>query len=91
MRDGAVRHGCDRCGRLRQGLCGGRSGRCHRRWLERCSGVGVGGGAATSCYLREHRAFLHWLAADSAAGLKAAAEAVLTDPATRWEECRTFG
>lgn len=45
---------------------------------------------ATSCYLPEHRAFLHWLAADSAAGLKAA-EAVLTDPATRWEECRTFG
>ncbi|MGW0565565.1 Imm21 family immunity protein [Streptomyces sp. NPDC003016] len=24
--------GCDRCGRLRQGLCSGRSGRRDRRW-----------------------------------------------------------
>ncbi|MFB7468790.1 Imm21 family immunity protein [Streptomyces sp. NPDC056224] len=57
--------------------------------------VGEGGAQAlvlgdepsTSCFLPEHRAFLRWLAADSAAGLKAAAEAVLSDPATRWEEC----
>lgn len=42
---------------------------------------------ATSCYLPEHRAFLRWLAADSAAGLKAAAETVLADPTAEWEEC----
>ncbi|MFC9823625.1 Imm21 family immunity protein [Streptomyces erythrochromogenes] len=29
-------------------------------------------------------------AADSEAGLKAAAEAVLSDPATQWEECGTW-
>ncbi|MFE7098906.1 Imm21 family immunity protein [Streptomyces erythrochromogenes] len=45
---------------------------------------------ATTCYLPEHRAFLRWLAADSEAGLKAAAEAVLADPATQWEECGTW-
>ncbi|MFE2267249.1 Imm21 family immunity protein [Streptomyces griseosporeus] len=45
---------------------------------------------ATSCYLPEHRAFLRWLAVDSEAGLKAAAEAVLSDPATAWEECGTW-
>jgi hypothetical protein len=45
---------------------------------------------ATSCYLPEHRAFLRWLAADSEAGLKAAAEGVLADPATEWEECGTW-
>ncbi|MFB7407403.1 Imm21 family immunity protein [Streptomyces sp. NPDC056202] len=42
---------------------------------------------ATSCYLPQHRAFLRWLAADSEAGLSAAADAVLADPATVWEEC----
>ncbi|MER7895583.1 Imm21 family immunity protein [Streptomyces sp. NPDC096046] len=36
------------------------------------------------------RAFLRWLAADSAIGLKAAAEAVLADPATAWETCGTW-
>ncbi|MET7622814.1 immunity 21 family protein [Streptomyces sp. NPDC005408] len=45
---------------------------------------------ATSCYLPEHRAFLRWLAADSEAELKAAARAVLADPATQWEECGTW-
>ncbi|MFD6585931.1 immunity 21 family protein [Streptomyces anulatus] len=45
---------------------------------------------ATSCFLPEHRAFLRWLAADSEAGLKAAAGAVLADPATEWEECGTW-
>ncbi|MEU5667121.1 Imm21 family immunity protein [Streptomyces longwoodensis] len=45
---------------------------------------------ATSCYLPERRAFLRWLAADSETGLKAAAEAVLVDPATEWEECGTW-
>ncbi|MFJ8011140.1 Imm21 family immunity protein [Streptomyces sp. NPDC096339] len=45
---------------------------------------------ATSCYLPEHRAFLRWLAADSEAGLSAAAATVLADPATVWEECGTW-
>ncbi|MFJ8048954.1 Imm21 family immunity protein [Streptomyces luteogriseus] len=45
---------------------------------------------ATSCYLPERRAFLRWLAADSEAGLKAAAEAVLAESATEWEECGTW-
>jgi hypothetical protein len=45
---------------------------------------------ATTCYLPEHRAFVRWHAADSAAGLIAAAEAVLADPATEWEECGTW-
>ncbi|MFJ3202932.1 Imm21 family immunity protein [Streptomyces sp. NPDC086989] len=39
---------------------------------------------ATSCYLPEHRAFLRW--AETEAGLSAAADAVLVDPATVWEE-----
>ncbi|WP_405861963.1 immunity 21 family protein [Streptomyces sp. NBC_00090] len=45
---------------------------------------------ATSCYLPQHRAFLRWLAAETEAGLSAAADAVLTDPATVWEECGTW-
>ena len=45
---------------------------------------------ATSCYLPERRVFLRWLAADSETGLKAAAEAVLADPATEWEQCSTW-
>lgn len=45
---------------------------------------------ATSCYLPEHRAFLRWFGAVSEAGLRAAAEAVLADPATPWEECGTW-
>ncbi|MEU1854353.1 Imm21 family immunity protein [Streptomyces sp. NPDC019990] len=45
---------------------------------------------ATSCYLPECRAFLRWLAADSEAGLRTAADAVLADPATAWEECGTW-
>ncbi|AXK33526.1 hypothetical protein DVA86_13565 [Streptomyces armeniacus] len=45
---------------------------------------------ATTCYLPEHRAFLRWFAARSAAGLRAAAEAALADPATSWEECGTW-
>ncbi len=42
---------------------------------------------ATSCYLPEHKAFLRWLGADSEDGLRAAAEAVLANPDTPWEEC----
>ncbi|MFE3159319.1 Imm21 family immunity protein [Streptomyces sp. NPDC059221] len=45
---------------------------------------------ATSCYLPQQRAFLRWLAAESEAGLRAAADAVLADPATVWEECGTW-
>lgn len=45
---------------------------------------------ATSCYLPEHRAFLRWLGADSEAGLRAAAGAVISDPVTEWEECGTW-
>ncbi|MEU1119885.1 MULTISPECIES: Imm21 family immunity protein [unclassified Streptomyces] len=45
---------------------------------------------ATSCYLPQHRAFLRWLSADSEAGLRAAADTVLADPATVWEECGTW-
>ncbi|MFC9955990.1 Imm21 family immunity protein [Streptomyces nigra] len=45
---------------------------------------------ATSCYLPERRAFLRWLAADSEAGLKAAADGILADPATEWEGCGTW-
>ncbi|MFJ6907139.1 Imm21 family immunity protein [Streptomyces griseoluteus] len=45
---------------------------------------------ATSCYLSQHRAFLRWLAADSETGLRAAADTVLADPATVWEECGTW-
>ncbi|THA76096.1 hypothetical protein E6R60_15290 [Streptomyces sp. A0642] len=45
---------------------------------------------ATSCYLPEHRAFLRWLAADSEAGLRAAADVALADPATVWEACGTW-
>ncbi|MFF4343663.1 Imm21 family immunity protein [Kitasatospora sp. NPDC001540] len=41
----------------------------------------------STCYLPEHRAFMRWLAADSDTELLAAAEIVLSDPATQWEEC----
>ena len=47
----------------------------------------LGDEPATSCYLPEHRTFLRWLAADSETRLRSAAEAALTDPATKWEEC----
>ncbi|WP_330266666.1 Imm21 family immunity protein [Streptomyces griseorubiginosus] len=50
----------------------------------------LGDEPATSCYLPEHRAFLRWLAADSDAELRAAAETVLMDPAVSWEECGTW-
>lgn len=45
---------------------------------------------ATSCYLPQHRAFLRWRAADSEAGLRAATDTVLADPATVWEQCGTW-
>ncbi|MCX4546448.1 Imm21 family immunity protein [Streptomyces sp. NBC_01565] len=47
----------------------------------------LGDEPATTCYLPEQRTFVRWLAADSDAELLAAAEALLTDPATPWEEC----
>jgi Immunity protein 21 len=42
---------------------------------------------AMTCYLPERRAFVRWLAAGSEADLFHAADAVLADPATVWEEC----
>ncbi len=42
---------------------------------------------ASSCYLPEHQAFVRWLGANYEADLIAAAEAVLADPTTAWEEC----
>ncbi|MBZ4323224.1 Imm21 family immunity protein [Streptomyces huiliensis] len=42
---------------------------------------------ATSCYLPGSRAFLRWSAARSEISLRAAAGAVLADPATVWGEC----
>ncbi|RST14879.1 hypothetical protein E2C00_33765 [Streptomyces sp. WAC05374] len=50
----------------------------------------LGDQPATTCYLPEHRAFLRWLAASSAADLLAAAERLLTNPATAWEDCGTW-
>ncbi|MER5728929.1 Imm21 family immunity protein [Streptomyces sp. NPDC002138] len=47
----------------------------------------LGDEPATTCYLAEQRIFLRWLAADSGPELLAAAEAVLSDPATPWEKC----
>ncbi|MEU6442166.1 Imm21 family immunity protein [Streptomyces sp. NPDC047046] len=45
---------------------------------------------ATTCYLPQHRAFLRWFAAESEAGLTAAADTALADPATVWDECGTW-
>lgn len=45
---------------------------------------------ATSCYLPHYRAFLRRRVADSEAGLRAATDTVLADPATVWEECGTW-
>ncbi|MGW1656755.1 Imm21 family immunity protein [Streptomyces atratus] len=42
---------------------------------------------ASSFYLPEHQAFVRWLGANSEADLMAAAQAVLADPTTMWEEC----
>ncbi|MEV4916517.1 Imm21 family immunity protein [Streptomyces tirandamycinicus] len=42
---------------------------------------------ASSCYLPERQTFVRWLAADSEPELLAAAESILVDPATEWEEC----
>ncbi|MFD0035668.1 Imm21 family immunity protein [Streptomyces sp. NPDC055059] len=42
---------------------------------------------ASSCYLPDHQAFVRWLGADCEADLIAAAQAVLADPTTAWEEC----
>ncbi|MFE9572867.1 Imm21 family immunity protein [Streptomyces sp. NPDC006692] len=46
---------------------------------------------ATSCYLPQHRAFLRWLAADSEAGPRAAADTVLADPAPRCGKSAALG
>ncbi|MFF2548473.1 Imm21 family immunity protein [Kitasatospora sp. NPDC058063] len=51
------------------------------------SALVLGDEPATTRYLPEQRAFMRWLAADSAAELLAAAETALNDPATPREEC----
>lgn len=45
---------------------------------------------AATCYLPQQRNFVRWLAADAEADLLAAADAVLADPATAWEDCGTW-
>lgn len=50
----------------------------------------LGDEPARTCYLAGRRAFLRWLAADSEAGLLAAAERVLADRATAWNDCGTW-
>ena len=45
---------------------------------------------ATTCYLPERQVFLRWLAADSEAGLLAAAGRVLADPSIVWDDCGTW-
>lgn len=45
---------------------------------------------AMTCYLPAHRAFLRWGGTDSEDEPVAAAEAVLADPATGWEQCGTW-
>ncbi|MFG3227359.1 Imm21 family immunity protein [Kitasatospora sp. NPDC048194] len=42
---------------------------------------------ASSFYMPEHQAFVRWLGANSEADLIAAAQAVLADPTTEWEDC----
>ncbi|MFE2750126.1 Imm21 family immunity protein [Streptomyces scopuliridis] len=42
---------------------------------------------ASSFYLAEHQAFVRWLGANSDADLITAAQVVLADPTTEWEEC----
>ncbi|MFD7028292.1 Imm21 family immunity protein [Streptomyces sp. NPDC059917] len=51
------------------------------------SALVLGDEAASTCYLPEQKLFLRWLAADSDTELLAAAAAVLSDPATPWEDC----
>ncbi|WP_331773320.1 immunity 21 family protein (plasmid) [Embleya sp. NBC_00888] len=51
------------------------------------SGLVLADEPATTCYLSEQNVFLRWLAADSDAELLEAANAVLEDPATDWEDC----
>ncbi|MEU6973771.1 Imm21 family immunity protein [Kitasatospora aureofaciens] len=57
------------------------------RETESATALVLGDTPDNTCYLAEHRAFMRWLAADSDIELLTAAEAVLSDPATPWEEC----
>ncbi|MEY9873288.1 hypothetical protein ABH931_002770 [Streptacidiphilus sp. MAP12-33] len=50
-------------------------------------GLVLGDEPASSFYLAEHQAFVRWLGADSEADLIAAAQAVLADSTTEWDEC----
>lgn len=51
------------------------------------SGLVLADEPALTCYLPERSVFVRWLAADSETELLNAAEAVLNDPATQWEDC----
>ncbi|MFI5527875.1 Imm21 family immunity protein [Kitasatospora sp. NPDC051853] len=51
------------------------------------SALVLGDEPSSTCYIAERRAFVRWLAADSDAELLAAAEAMLNDPTTPWEDC----
>lgn len=51
------------------------------------SGLVLADEPSQTCYLPERNVFLRWLAADSETELLNAAEAVLDDPATAWEDC----
>ncbi|MFE7563042.1 Imm21 family immunity protein [Kitasatospora sp. NPDC057500] len=51
------------------------------------SALVLGDEPAGTCCLPDRRVFLRRLAADSGAGLLAAADAVLADPAAPWEDC----
>jgi hypothetical protein len=43
-----------------------------------------------TCWLPERSAFLHWLAADSDEEIVRAADSVLADPGTEWEDAGTW-
>jgi hypothetical protein len=79
--DGGVRDGYDRACEV-EGLAGviavGEEG---------AQGLVLADEPASTCYLPEHQAFVRWLGANCETDLIAAAEAVLADPTTAWEEC----
>lgn len=54
---------------------------------EDASGLVLADEPASTCYLPEYQAFVRWLGADSEIDLVTAAQAVLADPTTQWENC----
>ncbi|MFJ8630787.1 Imm21 family immunity protein [Streptomyces sp. NPDC093568] len=51
------------------------------------SGLVLADEPATTCYLAEQNVFVRWLAANSDAALLEAANDLLTNPSTEWEDC----